>query len=432
MSDDQYKLQKILDIASHYGKMFEVSYGCDKTKIIVNGSKLDQQFFSDMKPWMMNNQIIDVVLNNEHLGQIISNYDEFQKNVDQNIAKARKSLFSLLGPTLGQNCEISPVSKLHILKTYVLPILKNGLSTFPLRPNIIKSLDIFHRKVLKSCLKLSVTAKSCSLYFLTGQTPMTVQLHYDIFNLFHIIWSNPQTKIYSLIKYILENSCDNSNTWSAHLRNLSRMYNMKDPKELISYPAPPKEVFKKHVSVVLTSYHEKEQREQCIQSESMKYFNVNLFGLSGKPHPAISDIYKSQEVQNMRHHIKLLVGNYLTNEKRARDSGGNPNCVICQSNSLETYCHFLVECSALEEPRNNMLPVLINFCHSIGFSFIEEILKNNEILCQFILDPSSMNLQNRININDPNLTEVFRICRNYCYSLHTLRMKKMKEATTHN
>ena len=90
MSDDPHKLQCILDLAEHYGNMFEISYGADKTKIVVYGSNIDQQFYSDVTPWSMNNCSVSVVSNNEHLGQIISNANEYQKNIDENISKARK------------------------------------------------------------------------------------------------------------------------------------------------------------------------------------------------------------------------------------------------------------------------------------------------------------------------------------------------------
>ena len=207
MSDDPKKLQGILDIAAHYGQMYQIRYGSDKTKVVVYGSKIDQQYYLDVKPWHMNGENVNVVNENEHLGQIISNENEYQKNIDMNITKARKSLFSLIGPTLSSKCKLNPRLKLHILRTYVTPVLKNGLSTFPIRPSFIESLDIFHKKNIKNALSLSVSAPSSAVYFLAAELPLTAQLHYDIFLLFYIIWSNPQTKIFKMVRYLLEFSC---------------------------------------------------------------------------------------------------------------------------------------------------------------------------------------------------------------------------------
>ena len=80
MSDDPKKLQCILDLAGYYGKMYRIKYGADKTKVTVVGPKLDQQFYKDTQPWIMDNQRVGVVDNNDHLGQIISGDKQEQKN----------------------------------------------------------------------------------------------------------------------------------------------------------------------------------------------------------------------------------------------------------------------------------------------------------------------------------------------------------------
>ena len=310
-----------------------------------------------------------------------------------------KSMSCLLGPTLCQNCMINPTTKLHIFKTYAYPILRSGLSTFPLRPNHMKSLEIFFNKTLKSTLKLSITAKTSALLFLSGEIPIAAQLHLDIFSLFYNVWSNPQTKIFKVVKYLLETSNDNSHTWCIHLRHLSRMYSMTDPLTLLYNKPPSKDKYKQYVKVLIVSYHEKEQRQNCVNSESMKYFNVNLRGLGGYPHPAIQQIYTTNEVYNMRAHIKLLTGNYLTNAVRARQSGGSAICSICSKNQPETYSHLITQCESLSDPRERMLNKLFETCRNNGYSFVDKLKGHSESLTQFILDPASLNLSGRINFN---------------------------------
>ena len=70
-SDDPVKLQSVIDIAAHYGSLYRIQYGASKTKITVSGPKIDIQYYSDTKPWSMDGQPIDVVENNDHLGQIV-------------------------------------------------------------------------------------------------------------------------------------------------------------------------------------------------------------------------------------------------------------------------------------------------------------------------------------------------------------------------
>ena len=75
-----------------------------------------------------------------------------------------------------------------------------------------------------------------------------------------------------------------------------------------------------------------------------------------------------------------------------------------------------------------MLPEFSEVCKfSKSKLNFEEILKNNETLCQFILDPTSFNLLKRAHINDPAIDKLFRLSRDYCYTINTERTKLLKE-----
>ena len=57
------------------------------------------------------------------------------------------------------------------------------------------------------------------------------------------------------------------------------------------------------------------------------------------------------------------------------------------------------------------------------------ICKNPEILTQFILDPTSFNLIDRIHRDDPIVNQLFKLSRDLCYFIHNARMKKLDEIT---
>ena len=40
--------------------------------MIIFGSEIDSNYFKDISPWKMDNEKIEVVENNEHLGQIVT------------------------------------------------------------------------------------------------------------------------------------------------------------------------------------------------------------------------------------------------------------------------------------------------------------------------------------------------------------------------
>ena len=129
--------------------MYCVKYGAAKTKVTVTGPVVDQDYYKESKPWTMEGEKVQVVDNNEHLGQIIGVRQE-ERNVDLRVKKARNSLFSLLGPALAYKCLMSPAVKLHLFRTFTCPRLRSGLSTFSLRKNHLKPLELFQRKCLKS------------------------------------------------------------------------------------------------------------------------------------------------------------------------------------------------------------------------------------------------------------------------------------------
>ena len=147
----------------------------------------------------MDEQKVSIKEDNEHLGLIVSNISEEDKNIDIKLRKCRSSLFKLLGPTFSIKCNLSPTLKVHLFRTYIAPIARSGLSAMTLSSQQLNPLTIFHRKILRGFLGLSNRAPVPALYFLTGEVPLEATIHRDIFSLFHNIWCNPHTKIYELI-----------------------------------------------------------------------------------------------------------------------------------------------------------------------------------------------------------------------------------------
>ena len=130
MSDSQTKLQALLDIASFYGSIYRVTYGAAKTKVTVEGSNVDMNYYSDTTPWQLDNTKVKVTEDNDHLGQIVSGVNQEQKNVDLRFSKGRNNIFGLLGPVFSFKCILSPLVKIHLFRTCTCPILRSGLSSF--------------------------------------------------------------------------------------------------------------------------------------------------------------------------------------------------------------------------------------------------------------------------------------------------------------
>ena len=157
--------QGLLDISQHYGELYRIKYGANKTVISVVGSKVDMKYYQDITPWNTDNLPVSVREDNDHLGLIISGIREEEKNVDLKIQKARGALFKLLGPAFSHKSLLSPAVQINLYRVYICPIARSGLSAMTLRTNHLISLATFQRKIIHGFLHLSQSYPIPSLLF---------------------------------------------------------------------------------------------------------------------------------------------------------------------------------------------------------------------------------------------------------------------------
>ena len=174
--------------------------------------------------------------------------------------------------------------------------------------------------------------------------------------------------------------------------------------------------------------HESELRKVPENNSKMEYLNVNLTGLRGKHHPSLSDIITVEEVRKCRPHLKFLTGDYLTYQLKFDQSGsGSPLCRICR-NENETISHIISTCPQYSTTRQRIFKEFEELCAlaktNVNFQHIES---NPKTSTQFILDPCSFNLYERIHIKDPLLPKYFKLSRTLCYSIHNVRIKCLQE-----
>ena len=430
MSNSPSGLQSALNIISHYASNYQLKFNADKTKIVVTASKIDMAYYKETCPWTLNGERVKVVENNEHLGLIVSGMAEEQKNVDENIVKCRGSLFALLGPAYAYKCLLSPLVQNHLWKTYNLPVLVSGLSALPIRPANITPLAIFQNKTLRGFLKLSNTSPVPALYFLLGELPAEAIIHINTLVTFHNIWSNPGTTVFRMVMYILKMCSSNSTTWSNHLQLLCLKYGLPSPLSLLQSAAPwSKESWTCLVKTKVTIWYENDLRRRSLRNSKMIYLNVQLCGLSGAPHPALRNIRTTQDVKKLRLHLKFLTCDFLTNEKLSLDQPSlSPACDLCQA-PVDSIEHVLAVCRATHDVRSRLLPDLLNTVARVQPSC--SLLHNTAsagILTQFVLDCTSLNLPDsfRIPAHNPDISAVFRLSRDFCFSISSERSHLLK------
>ena len=78
--------------------------------------------------------------------------------------------------------------------------------------------------------------------------------------------------------------------------------------------------------------------------------------------------------------------------------------------------HILTSCGAYDEIRERIFPQYESILKNSKLRCsLHDFQENNEKLCQFLLDPTSLNLKWRIPTDDPSLDDIFKLSRDLCY-----------------
>jgi hypothetical protein len=95
----------------------------------------------------------------------------------ENIAKARRSAYSLFGCGFHGHNGLDPESLLHIYKTYITPVLLYGMELLLPSSKPLEQLELFQKRILKQILSLPMSCPDPAVYILTGILPIEAQIH---------------------------------------------------------------------------------------------------------------------------------------------------------------------------------------------------------------------------------------------------------------
>ena len=78
----------------------------------------------------------------------------------------------------------------------------------------------------------------------------------------------------------------------------------------------------------------------------------------------------------------------------------------------------------MAEERERMFKEMKQLCkitkNNIDFN---KIISDEKVLCQFILDPASLNLTNRVSLSDPLISQFYKFAREFCYLIDKTRIR---------
>ncbi|CAC5400212.1 unnamed protein product [Mytilus coruscus] len=108
-------------------------------------------------------------------------------NVEENIKKARRSAYSLLGGGFHGHNGLDVETMVHLYKIYISPVLLYGLELILPTTSSLTLLEYFQKKLLKQILSLPICVADITVNILTGILPIEAQVHIRALGLFNNI-----------------------------------------------------------------------------------------------------------------------------------------------------------------------------------------------------------------------------------------------------
>ena len=289
---------------------------------------------------------------------------------------------------------------------------------------------------MRGVLKLSKSSPIPALHFLLGELPAEAVLHIRTLGLLHNIVCNPSCTVNSMVTYILMMCEENSTTWSNHTQLLCKRYDLPSPLSLLNGSVQiSKMSWNTLVKTKVTTWHEKRLRESSLRNSKMGYLNVELTGLSGRPHPILQNIFTTQDAMKLRLHTKFLTCDYMTNESLSKTRPNRSSaCDLC-STPVDSVEHILVSCRATSEVRQRLYPELLNVVSEVQpLCAILQIQPPTppSVLVQFILDCTSINLPEsfRIPTHNPGISKVCKVSRDWCFAISSERSRLLRQSSS--
>ena len=366
-----------------------------------------------------------------HIGVHQSSTDTQMYTAEENIKKARRALYSLMGSGLYGENGIDPGAAIIMLKTYVMPILLYGLEITLANPKAITKLQSFHKRTVKSILSLPITTADPAVYILSGLLPIEAEIDIKAITILgNILCGNKNAIEWKIAERQLTIKNIDSNSWFIAMRKICMKYNLQDPESFLD-----KQITKSKWKRIMVDKIKQIWRNRILSEkdlyESLKYLSP-IFNV-GKIHPLLDiQLVNTRDVQRLAPRIKITTGTYLLQEHRAKFDHVNKNseCLLCKKYP-ETLEHFLLTCCTLEKIREPIVKKIIDAA-SIILGKQRSMISIN--LMQLIIDPyqilSQQHSTKYLSISRDINKLVEPQCRKLVYLLHTERYRLLQQCST--
>jgi hypothetical protein len=357
MGNSEYDTQLMINMSATFAS--EERYLLQPTKTVAlhirpsKGKKCETQKSTfNLGPVPLNN-----VETAPHLGitRASTVEENMEVNVNKNIGKARRALYSLLGAGLHGVNGLDPVTSINIYKVYILPILLYGLEITLPSQKYVTMLEKFQKDTIKNILSLPNSVADPSVYILTGLLPVQAILDLKVLRFFNNLVNQADD---SLEKQLLIRQLTvkggKSRAWAKQVQPLLAKYELGSVFTYLDYPLT-KDCWKRNVHVVIEENWRKAIESQANLYSSLKY--MNCVYTPGKSHPILRvPCSSSREAKRLPPRLRVLTGTFILQVNRARFNQNQIDtlCPLCREED-ETLQHFILRCRTLQPARESAL-----------------------------------------------------------------------------
>ncbi|CAG2205883.1 unnamed protein product [Mytilus edulis] len=176
-----------------------------------------------------------IVLNASHIGIQKSDKDSADTTVNENIQKAHRAMYSLMGTGLHGENGLDSKTSISLIRTYILPILTYGLEILLPKGKILNNISIQYKKWIKQILSLNSNVADSAVYTLSGLLNIEAEIHVKAINLFGNISRAKCTDLIETERQ-LRIKPHNSRSWFIEVKELCLKYEINDLYAYLNNP----------------------------------------------------------------------------------------------------------------------------------------------------------------------------------------------------
>ena len=337
-----------------------------------------------------------------------------ESTIENNIGKARRAAYSLMGAGFHGVNGISPMIAISIYNTYVLPILIYGLEALLPKDTALLPAETQHKRILTQLCSLPETVAGPTPFILAGTLPLMALIHKKALKLLGSILETRNELEMRIVRR--QAILKEESSWVTRVMHILVAYNLPTLTALLE-SMPKRATWNTLVNKSVDDSWEERIKGQSRLYPSLRYLSTNQFK-NGTIHPLITTIKNNQrDIYRGMIKLRLATGCYYLRSKAKpiNQAPADRTCPVCKEEE-ETREHFILRCPALDHKR---IPNMEN-CP------IELPSTKNEMM-KIIMDSTDQSTKQFLGDIPVEIFEFWS--RRLCYNLHAYRSQLISNPT---